>query len=464
MRVPARRRLALVLGVLLAGSTVAIAPSPVVAAECPAPLKNCIVVSVVKTVDGKRSTIKQYTVGADDVRTWAANDPELQQRRYGLRKNPESRGGKLTTRASTAKGSRVSVNALLSYLDPDLSGKARFLETPNASGVPAVLSDADMSTPPREPSRPTPTPTAPTTAPPGPTPSPSGSSPSPDDYPFIDELPPTVFLAGNGQFGYIRPLRDDEDTNFSDYFRVAGRLDLTINTTGRLLQPTVTSSAGTALDTKKSTTFSVSFATKPGTRIKSTRWDFGDGSTQGTSRDEPSKAFTKRGTFPVVVTVRGNNGSYGRSAPLQIKVANPPKAPANGSGGGTGLGGNGGGGGGSTNYIPPPFTPPADDFEAPDDFEDVPEEDPEPQIPVDDGLEPVEGYVLAGAEIVPGGTPESIPGTEDSTPAAATQESLRKRAATWAVAAFALALLVGLGAASETRWLQDRLRHLRRRA
>ncbi len=424
------------LAILLAAgaSALTLAPSPVSAAECPDQLPACVVVSFVATVDGQTTSTTSYTVSPADLQAWT--DAALNDRRYALRKNPASRGGQLDDR-SFAQGQRVSINALLTTVDPTRAATATYTETPNAAGVPAVLSAADLADPA----------------------APDDANGDGQPYPFLEKLPPAVYLAGDGRIGYIRPLRDaEEDTNASDYFQVTGRLDLTVHTTGSLLAPTVASSAGAVIGRDDKTTFSAEFAEKPATRIISTRWDFGDGSSKSTKVDEPSKAYARRGTYPVVVTVRGNDGSYGRSAPLEVKVANPPKAPSSGTGGGSGLGGGG------------VFEPPGgsfDGFPSPGEVEDVPlpEQEDLPTAPVDDGLEAVEGYVLAGAEIVPGGTPEAIPGTEDSSsPAPATQASTRERLATWIVAALAVLVLVGLGAAGESRWFRHRLRHLRRSA
>lgn len=433
MRSPTRRRAAALLALVLATAGLGLAPSPVSAAECPE--LPCIVVSVVKTVDGNTEVLNSYAVTPSELRTLAEEDVELQSRKYTLRKNPASKGGEV--QEGIANGARVSMNALLTKLDPALVGKTTYLETPNTAGIPSVLAPGDLADP--------------------------GTS---GDYPFFEKLEPAVFLATGGRVGFVRPLRDeDEDTNFADYFQLKGRLDLTIHTTGQLLQPTVASSAGTALETKGKTTFSVSYAVKPRTGVKSIVWDFGDGSVKNTKREKPSKSYAKKGTYPVVVTVRTNDGSYGRSSATEIKVDKPPKAPSSGTGGGSGLGGPGGSGGGS---FPPPYEPPtfsAPDFESPGELEEPPvEEEDFTPVPVDDGLEPVEGFVLAGAEIVPGGTPETIPGTQNSTtPAAATQEAMRTRIATWLVAALAVALLIGMGAATESRWFRNRLRHLRRR-
>ena len=436
-----RRRLAALSAVTLTAAGLSLTSSPVAAAECPDQLPSCVVVSVVETVGGQTHALIQYTVSPEDLQAIA--EPELTDRHYTLRKNPASKGGTLDERPF-AQGQRVSINKLLTTLDPALVGTATYFETPNAAGIPSVLSAADLADP----------------------------AAAADAYPFVDKLPPAVFLTGSGKVGYIRPMRNpDEDANASDYTQGFGRLDLTIHTTGTLLAPVVGSSGGTDLDTGSETTFSVTYPDKPKARVKSTRWDFGDGSTRGTKRNKPSKSFAKRGTYPVVVTVRTNDGSYGRSTPLEIKVGKPPKAPAGGNGGGTGDGSGSGGGPGVTGGgLPPPFDPFEGDVDPPDSFEEPPvdEGEPEPELepaPVDDGLVPVEGYVLAGAEIVPGGTPETIPGTQTpTTPAPATQASTRQRIATWAVAALAIVLLVGLGAASETRWFRRRLPHFRRRA
>ncbi|MCL8252720.1 PKD domain-containing protein [Aeromicrobium fastidiosum] len=432
MRTPRRRRPAALVVLALAAAGLGLAPSPVSAAgePCPSGAASCVVVTYVQTVDGQ-------TTDTGTTLEYSLNDLKAQGSTagvYNLRKNPKSQGGKVDKRP-VAVGQRVPIGQLL-RLDPDRATTATFVETLNADGVPAVLSAADLATP--------------------------GAS----DYPFAKGLQPAVFVTDSGKLGYVRPLRNDgEDTNASDYFFSTGRLDLTVHTTGTLLAPAVVSSAGTELDLDASTTFSASLPEGTSGDVLTTRWDFGDGSTKGTKREQPTKTYAKRGTYPVSVTVRTSDGSYGRSAPLEVKIANPPKAPSSGTGGGSDLGGGGGytGGGG----LPAPFDPFEGDVDQPAPSDELPdvEEDPAPTAPVDDGLEPVEGYVLAGAETVPGGTPETIPGTQASTaPAPATQASTRQRIATWAVAAAAVLLLVGLGAASETRWLRHRLRHLRRAA
>lgn len=436
-----RRRGTLVAALAVAGAGLGLAPAPAQAADtCPSGTSACVIVKVVRTVDDETTTLYSTTVTPDLLEEWS---DFTETRQYYKRRNDDgdvSKGPQIKAKRG------ISLPALLAKVNglPENQDKAKaatFSETPNASKIPAVLSDAELVDP---------------------------ANPGEDDYPFDDSLPPAVYLAGpedDLEIGYVRPLRDaDQDVNITDIFKRSGPMVLTFHTTGRLLEPSV-SVSGTSVDTKAKSAFSVTFAKKPGTRIVRTRWDFGDGSTKGTKREKPTKTYAKKGTYPVSVTVYGANGSYGRSAAVEMKVDNPPKAPSSGTGGGTGTGGSGGVTGGGS-YIPPydpptaPIDPPADD---PSD--DLPQDDPTEDVPLDDGLEEVEGYVLAGAEIAPGGVLESIPGTTDSTtPAPATQQSLGRRVATWVVVVLAAAALLGAGAASETRWFRNRLRLFRRRA
>jgi hypothetical protein len=451
-----RRPATAVLAVVMATAGLGLLASPADAAECKA--LPCVVITFVKTADGTTKSVGSVGLDKADLQRLSGQKPALNAASYQylLRKNPQSKGGKLQRRP-IAQGQRVGISALLAEADPTKKYTPTFVETRNTEGIPAVLGPGDLVDPDA-----------------APVDTNGDGTPDPVQYPFFDNRQPAVFLTTeSGKLGYVRPLRDqDEDTNAADYFQVtSGRLDITVHTTGKLLAPTVVSSKGTALERSAKTTFSVTYPEEPNYGVRSILWDFGDGSVKGTKRREPSKSYAKKGTYPVAVTVRLNDGSYGRSSALEIKVANPPKAPSSGTGGGDGSGGSGSSGGiidgGGT--LPPPYTPTfPDDVSPPSEIEEPPpaeEPDDLEDVPVDDGLEPVEGYVLAGAEIVPGGTPETIPGTEDSAaPAPATQAALRTRVATWVVAAFAAALLLGLGAATETRWFRHRLRHLRRRA
>jgi hypothetical protein len=432
---------------VLAAAGLGLVPAPAsnaaVTEEAACPELPCVVVTYVETKFGKDKTLSEKIFTAADLRDLAATDG-LGNAPYTLRKNPASKGGKAQT--GIAKGDRVGISALLAKAGSPSLGKETYVETPSPSGVPAVLSAGDVVDPDADLD--------------------GDGRPDVTDYPFYDQLQPAVFVTSGNKLGYVRPLRDlDEDTNASDYFQVTDRLDITVHTTGKLLTPTVTSSAGTSLDRGAKTTFEVSYAEKTG--IKSVVWDFGDGSVKNTDRESPTKSYAKKGTYPVAAMVRTNDGSYGRSTALEIKVANPPKAPSSGTGGGTGSGGGGGGDGLVTGGTLPPYDPFPSDVSPPSEseIEEPPVEEEVEQPPVDDGLVPVEGFVLAGAEIVPGGTPETIPGTENTAnPAPATQQAMRTRVATWIVAILAAALLIGIGAASETRWFRHRLRHLRRRA
>lgn len=428
-----RRRALLAAAIVVASVPVAAsAPASAADAVCPTDPSNRIIVKIVSTAGGKDAVDQCYGVTAQQITDWA----DVEDEQYKTRAKPKTRP---SDGVVVVKG--VSLHKLLTSVDasqPDLDQEVTFSETPNASNIPAVLPDTDII---------------------GPT---------------DTTLAPAVYAPDDTTVGYVRPLKGAADVNVSDVFTVPNPLVLTFHTTGELVAPVVKASAGTSIKTKTKNTFSVTFDDpQPDDPIASTTWDFGDG--RSSQQAKPTRSYRKQGTYPVVATVRGANGSYGRSAPLEIKVDKPPKKPkpsTGGTGTGSGTGGSGTGGGGfggdSGGYIPP-YDPgfgtlPSDDFSG-----DVPDGDlPPPEqetAPVDDGLEPVEGYVLAGAEIVPGGAPEQIPGTQESgRPTPAAQESTRQKIATWAIAALAAALLLAAGATSETRWFRNRLRHLRRRA
>lgn len=423
-----RRRLAALTTVGVLAAAVGLLPAPVVAAECPAASPSCVVVTYVSTDDGVTTRQATRTFTADELRA-LSTDAQLNERVYNIRRKAASQGGKLDTRPF-ARGRRVSVQQLLAAVQPTPPAEPTFVETPNASGVPSVLSSAEVA------------------------------DPASNDYPFYRGLPPVVYVTGDGTIGYIRPLRDrKEDTNGTDYFTATGALELTVHTTGRLIEPTVVSSGGTDLDLDDRTTFSVSYPDDvDADDVLTTRWDFGDGSRKGSTRPSPSKSYGKRGTYDVAVAVRTSDGSYGRSDPLEVKVAKPPEAPSSGAGGGDGGGLSGGG-------LPPPYDPFDGELDPPGEIDDLPLEEPAPEptelAPVDDGLVPVEGYVLAGSTAGSSGAPEAIPGTRSSSaPAPATQASTRQRVATWTIATLAALLLLAVGAAGETRWFHQ-LRHPR---
>lgn len=431
----AGRLRALLLTVALVATGATLAPSASVAASCPGGLASCVVVSVVSTENFNES-IEEYVVGGTDLAAWSDEDTRVAGKTFYVRDKPGNKEKRLTF------SKPLSLQELLTKIDEQdeegdgLPTKVTFSETLDDGGVPRVLD------------------------------TPAFGDTGKADYPFDDALPPIVYRSGN-RIGYFRPLTGEDDVNRGDWIVRDGRLDIVIHTSGKLLKPTATVS-NTAPTTKDKPTFSVSFSDDAKTRLKY-RWEFGDNRGPDRGDKSPTHRYKKRGTYDAFVTVRGANGSYGRSDAVTVKVDKPPKAATSGSGG-SGLGGTGGTGGiggtGGGGYVPPYVAPvpglpdPIDDFPQDEPLDD----DPAEEIPVDDGLVDVEGYVLAGAEIVPGGTPETIPGTEASSAAPVSQTSVRSRIATWTVAALAIALLVGAGAASETRWLRNRLRPLRRRA
>lgn len=368
--------------------------------ECGDAGQSCVIVKVVSTKNFKTKRTLTHVVSTDDMSEWS--DLAKPKSALSLRE------------LLTKVGEKRKV---------DLIKDVRFSETLDPDGVPRTLDGSAFS----------------------------------DKPPFVDK--PSVYPLSGGRIAYFKPQADEDDDNGSERLIVKGPLTITIHTTGKLLAPTATVS-NSAPTTKDEPTFSAAVDGKSDRDLKY-RWDFGDNRGPGRTSKSPTHRYTKKGSYGAFVTVRGDDGSYGRSAVLSVKVGKPPKtlpSPTTGSGGG--VRGNSGG------YVPP-YNPPSTNLPAPapNPIDEPLEDDPADDIPVDDGLIDVEGYVLAGSEIVPGGVPEAIPGTQaSSSPTPASETSVRKRIATWAVAALAIVLLVGAGATSETRWFRNSLRHLRRRA
>lgn len=419
---PRQRRRAALAAMLAVVAVPFVTSSTADAAEACLPDEACIVVQVVSTTDGTTTVVEKRFFNASEILAWdpgqLVEDPAYYTRGHV--------GGDLSARPRPAEA--LPLRNLLGSpaFEHDPLTSVTFSES-NGTSVPTVLDKPDFG------------------------------DPADPAYPFDDSLQPALYVTSTGQIGYVRPLRGEDDVNNTDQFRIdpGGSATLTIHTTGKLLEPVVKASS-TSVDTKDTTTFTTSYADNPGTRIIKWRWDFGDGSTLHASQQEPTHRYSEKGTYPVFVQVRGANGSYGRSAPIQMKVANPPTpAPTSGSGG-SGGGGGGGTGGIGGGYIPPYFpsetnpptvvNPPTDDL---------------PTTPLDDGLQQVEGYVLAGAGA---GQGDSIPGTQaTSQPTEATELSTSRKIGGAVIGGLAIILLLVLGAEIETRWASTRLAHLRRR-
>jgi PKD repeat protein len=418
---PRRRRAALAAAL----ATVAIplvTSSTAEAAEACLPSEACVIIQVVQTIDGSTTVIEKRAFNASEITAWdqskLVDDPKYYTR---------GPGGTLSERPRPAEALPLRNLLGSGEFTHDPLTNVKFSES-NGTSVPTVLDKPDFG------------------------------DPADSAYPFDDSLQPALYVTSTGQIGYIRPLRGADDINSTDQFRVdPGRsVTLTIHTTGKLLEPVVSASS-TSVDTKDTTTFSTTYAEKPGTRVIRWRWSFGDGSTLHSSQEKPTHRYTTKGTYPVFVQVRGANGSYGRSAPIQMKVAKPPKPPATTGGGGGGTAGGTGGGGG---YIPPYIPNSPLTVDNPPSFDNPPTDD-QSATPADDGLQQVEGFVLAGAG---SGQGDTIPGTQDtSQPTKASELSTSRKISGAVIGGLAVILLLGLGAEIETRWASTRLAHLRRR-
>lgn len=420
---PGRRRRAALAAALTLLAVPLATSSTADAAEACLPTEACLVVQVVSTTDGTTTVLEKRYFTSSEITAW--DQAQLVDQPAYYTRGP---GGTLSERPRPAEALPLRNLLASAAFEQDPLTKVKFSESAG-TGVPTVLDQPDFG------------------------------DPADPDYPFDDSLQPALYTTSTGQIGYIRPLRGEDDVNSTDQFRIdpGESATLTIHTTGKLLEPVV-SASDTSVDTKATTTFTTTYAENPGTRVIKWRWDFGDGSTLHASQKEPTHRYTTKGTYPVFVQVRGANGSYGRSAPITMKVANPPKPPASsGTGGSGGIGGTGDLGG-ATGYIPPYIpndapnppsvvTPPTDDL---------------PTTPVDDGLQQVEGFVLTGAGAEQG---DSIPGTQATAqPTQARELSTSRKISGAVVGALAVILLLGLGAEIETRWATTKLAHLRRRA
>jgi len=421
---PRRRRRAALAALLSIVAVPLAAASTAEAADACDPAQACLIVKVVSTSDGKGTTLETRYFNASDIQDWG--DGLVTAPPYVTR----GQSGKESERPRPAAA--LPLRTLLASpaftQDPDTN--VTFSES-NGTPAPTVLDKPDFRDP-------------------------AAATDPKDPYPFDDGLQPALYVTGAGQIGYVRPLRGEDDVNSTDQFRVepGSSATLTIHTTGKLLQP-VAHASSTSVDTKTSVSFSTTYAVKPGTRILTWRWSFGDGETRHSAQEKPTHRYTTKGTYPVFVEVRSANGSYGRSAPLEMKVAKPPKPPKTSGGGGAGGGGGTGGGG----YIPP-YIPAPSKVDNPPSVDNPPTSDL-PTTPVDDGLQEVEGFVLAGAGAEQG---DSIPGTQaQPQPTKASELSTSRKISGAVIGGLAVILLLALGAEIETRWASTRLAHLRRR-
>jgi PKD repeat protein len=280
---------------------------------------------------------------------------------------------------------------------------------------------------------------------------------------FKDNLLPAIYVTADNRIGYVRPLRSAADVNGDEVFTLPANqpLTLTLHTKGEILDVQFDTTPS-----KITTDTPVSFTAKvtPNSDKLRYSWNFTGGTKTEDKSAAPTHTYAKKGTYSVNLQVRDDDGSYGRAATTSVKVGSPPRptpTPTTGTGGsgGGGGGGSGGGGGGGGGYVPPYIpndtsTPPLGD--AP--LSDLPDL---PTAPTDDGLQEVEGFVLAGAGAETG---DSIPGVEvASQPTKASELSNSRKISGAVIGGLAVILLLGLGAEIEARWVSTRLGHLRRR-
>jgi PKD domain len=279
-------------------------------------------------------------------------------------------------------------------------------------------------------------------------------------FPFEDGLMPAIFVVGpNESIGYIRPLRDDNDVNGNDFWQTneSGALELNVHTSGQLLTPTL--HAKTKATTGTPLAFSASFDQPVATKITYT-WTFGGGATRVTSTPSTTHVYEATGTYVAQVSIRGADSSSGSSQVVQIRVGKPPKPPKPHPGKPTpGSGTNhdphapatgpnhssGGNAGGVASLIPRQSTP----SRAPVGVASpAPTHPPVAPSTVSGTL--VHGVVISNVDtLAAGAAPHSA-----SAPAAR-QSRLAHRSLVFAWVLL-VPLLLGLGAARESRWVAAR--------
>jgi PKD repeat protein len=346
-------------------------------------------------------------------------------------------------------GRALSLRHLLGQLNPPIApGSVTFTAAPDRDGVPSTLTTNDLA------------------------------DPSDPAFPFQAGLMPAIFIVGNNDaIGYIRPLRGDADTNGDDFWQTnsLGALELTVHTTGKLLTPTVHADR-TKTTTGKSDAFTATLDQAPATPITYT-WSFGDGRT-ATAQDAASHVFKTSGSYFVVVTVQGADGSIGQSKPVQITVGKPPKPkphPSSSPGTGTSPHPNNpstgpnhsSGGRAGTAPATKPATHPAATAHPKTSATASPAPPRPPRtlpsahrLPSSAGPAPealVHGVVISDADVVP---PFASSNVDQATAPAARQSQVRHFSLLFAWALVA-PLLLGLGAATESGWWGKRARRVR---
>lgn len=281
---------------------------------------------------------------------------------------------------------------------------------------------------------------------------------------FIDGQSPVLSTpGGTDTVAYIRPLTDDpDDVNRLDVFQSDGNgaLDITVSTTGTVLRPTIDVAPG-APGVGQAADLVVRVPTAP--RGLTARWLFGGG---GSSQDlTTTHTWSMKGTFAVSVEVRAPDGSYGRAV-RRVEVGDPPPPPpapstpppAAGGGGGSGSGAGASpgpaGSAGDLGAVDAPGqesagTDAADPKGTTDTASAEPTAGAEAPAAQRDGS--IGGLLLRGSDL-PAPTAQASPATTSTV----APEPVDRRLPAWLLAGATLALLVLIGAATESRDLLAR--------
>jgi hypothetical protein len=148
-------------------------------------------------------------------------------------------------------------------------------------------------------------------------------------YPFLAGLQPAFWTVGVADaMSYIRPLRDAQDVNGSDYLQSydKGELDLTVHTAGSVLNPTITAAPST-INAGQDVAFVAGVSDADPSETLSYMWTFGDGVTATTSTPTAQHRYAVAGSYYAYVTATGSNTSFGLSPGVLVTVRSSQASP-----------------------------------------------------------------------------------------------------------------------------------------
>jgi hypothetical protein len=155
---------------------------------------------------------------------------------------------------------------------------------------------------------------------------------------FQGGLKPIVWIDGDGETDYLRPLRGPTDTNADDHIIAVNGAPIDLYVSSGPLLTVIASAKPTKVATGQAVSFAArvtNYAAADGALTYD--WTFQDGPTATAA--SPKHAFDSTGSYDVTVTVYGHgNDSGGASQPVTVIVGKPPVGADHGTPAGNGNG------------------------------------------------------------------------------------------------------------------------------